>query len=261
MYHSITFGDKNTYDDWKIVPKERPFFAPPSVKTNYVDIPGASSKIDFSEALTGYPLYDNRTGSIEFYILGELEDIERKWYEIYSEITNYVHNRNLRAILEDDPFYFYEGRFSVENYAPGNSASEPRSTITINYDVGPYKWNVERSTDSNWLWDPFSFETGVILSGVFGSIPVTTSYQTINLTHALIGYAPLTPEFIVSTTTNSGMYIKFVNPDLNINMEKRVSDGTTMLYDFVLFGSNSTLSYRTVSGTGTLSVRFREGRL
>ena len=28
------------------------------------------------------------------------------------------------------------------------------SRITIDYDVGPYKWSVLSSTD-DWLWDPF----------------------------------------------------------------------------------------------------------
>ena len=68
MYHSVTFGDKNTWDDWKLVAAERPFVAPPTPKTNMVDIPGASSELDFSEELTGYPTYENRTGSIEFTI-------------------------------------------------------------------------------------------------------------------------------------------------------------------------------------------------
>ena len=29
MYHSLTIGDKNTYDDWNLVPNEFPRFTPP----------------------------------------------------------------------------------------------------------------------------------------------------------------------------------------------------------------------------------------
>ena len=32
MYHSITIGDKNTWDDWKIIPVSRPVVAPPVEK-------------------------------------------------------------------------------------------------------------------------------------------------------------------------------------------------------------------------------------
>ncbi len=40
MYHSITIGNKNTWDDWHLIPATRPLFNPPTVKTNMVNIPG-----------------------------------------------------------------------------------------------------------------------------------------------------------------------------------------------------------------------------
>ena len=66
LYHSITFGDKNTWDDWRLVPASRPLFNPPAQKVKTLDIPGGDGVIDLSQALTGYPVYQNRTGSIEF---------------------------------------------------------------------------------------------------------------------------------------------------------------------------------------------------
>ena len=76
MYHSITFGDKNTWDDWHLIPSSRPLFNPPTPKTKYQDIPGANGKLDLSEALTGYPVYDNRIGSFEFYVMNGYQE----WY-------------------------------------------------------------------------------------------------------------------------------------------------------------------------------------
>ena len=38
MYHSITIGDKNTWDDWHLIPATRPLFHPSliySVLTGY----------------------------------------------------------------------------------------------------------------------------------------------------------------------------------------------------------------------------------
>ena len=40
MYHSITFGSKNTWEDWHLVPTSRPLFLPPKQKKSITDIPG-----------------------------------------------------------------------------------------------------------------------------------------------------------------------------------------------------------------------------
>ena len=153
MYHSVTFGDKNTWDDWHLIPESRPVFLPPETKTNYVDIPGADGKLDLSEALTGEMLYKNRTGSINFYVDNGHED----WTVLYSKIMNYLHGQKMKVWLEDDPYFYYEGRFSVNTW----KSEKARSQITIDYDVAPYKIDIQSSADE-WLWDPFNFEVGVI---------------------------------------------------------------------------------------------------
>ena len=86
MYHSITFGDKNTWDDWHLVPASRPVFLPPDVKTNYIDLPGADGHADATESLTGRVLYKNRTGSIEFYVMNGYDNFLRRYYGNYMEL-------------------------------------------------------------------------------------------------------------------------------------------------------------------------------
>ena len=133
MYHSITFGEKNTWDDWHLVPTSLPVFNPPAQKVKTIDIPGGDGVIDLSQALTGYPVFQNRTGSFEFIVPNGFEPWESgrieqaPWHSVYSEIMDYLHGQSLRAILEDDPEYFYEGRFTV------NSWKSPKdwSRITI----------------------------------------------------------------------------------------------------------------------------------
>ena len=68
MYHSITIGDKNTWDDWHLIPSERPIFLPPDVKTSYIETHSADGSIDLSEDLSGRPLYSDRKGSWDFYV-------------------------------------------------------------------------------------------------------------------------------------------------------------------------------------------------
>ena len=109
MYHSVTFGDKNTWDDWRLVPASRPVFNPPAQKVKTLAIPGGDGVIDLSQSLTGYPVYQNRTGSIEFIVMNDF----KPWHMAYSDIMDFLHGQKLRAVLEDDPEYFYEGRFTV----------------------------------------------------------------------------------------------------------------------------------------------------
>ena len=73
MYHSINFGNKNTWDDWKIVPASRPVFKSPALKKKTIEIPGADGFIDLSESLTGYPVYSNREGSFEFVVMNDFK--------------------------------------------------------------------------------------------------------------------------------------------------------------------------------------------
>ena len=97
MYHSITFGEKNTWDDWHLVPTSRPVFHPPAQKVKTIDVPGGDGVIDLSRALTGYPVYQNRTGSFEFIVPNGFEPWEAgrieqtPWHSVYSDIMDYLH--------------------------------------------------------------------------------------------------------------------------------------------------------------------------
>lgn len=253
MYHSVTFGDKNTWDDWRLVPSSRPVFNPPAQKVKTLDIPGGDGVIDLSQALTRYPVYQNRTGSIEFIVMNDF----KPWHMAYSDIMDYLHGQSMRAILEDDPEYFYEGRFTVNTW----KSEKDWSRIVIDYDVGPYKWSVLSSID-DWLWDPFNFQNGVIRAKLFKNISVGTSTLTRRLEAALLGRAPICPHFIVSTTARRGVHIRFVNPHLGLDITKLLPEGTSQIPEFVFFGdAGATIYMWCDSGSGTVSVDFRQGRL
>jgi len=253
MYHSVTFGNKNTWDDWRLVPSSRPLFNPPAQKTKILEIPGGDGVIDLSQALTGYPVYQNRTGSMEFIVMNGF----KAWYMAYSDIMDYLHGQTMRAILEDDPEHFYEGRFAINSW----KSEKDWSRIVIDYDVGPYKWSTESSID-DWLWDPFNFRTGIIRSALFKNISVNTSMKTRKLDADLFGRAPVCPRFIVTSSARRGVHVRFVNPKLNLDMTKLLPDGTIQVPEFVFFGDQGATIYLWCdSGTGTVSIDFRQGRL
>jgi len=204
MYHSVIFGDKNTWDDWHLVPETRPVINPPEPKFSKVDIPSGDGDLDLTNALSPYTYYNNRTGSIDFIVVNDMYcqvDHEKEWYMRYTEIMNYLHGKKMRMILEDDKQYFYEGRFSVNQW----ESDVHYSKITIDYDVTPYKWNLFSSLD-DWLWDPFNFVTGVIPNPDYKdvSLPgpdhITGELQwvTININRRDIGVAPICPNIHIS---------------------------------------------------------------
>lgn len=76
-------------------------------------------------------MYDNRSGSFEFVV----SESAKSWNVLYSEIANYLHGQYLAAVLEDDPGFYYDGRFSVNQWASNKSFS----LIVINYNVCSFK--------------------------------------------------------------------------------------------------------------------------
>lgn len=246
MYHSITFtvvdglvpkGDKNTWADWFLVPSSRPVFNPPSPKTTYIDIPGSDGHLDMTEALTGDVTYDCRKGSLEFIV----DNWHREWHELYSEIMDYLHGQTIRAVLEDDPAHYYEGRFTVNQWK-----SEPvNSKITIDYIVHPYKFDVWSSIE-DWEWDPFDFESDVVREykdlTVEAQLPLT-----------IVGSRkPVIPEFTVETADGNGLSVEYDGAVYYL------PDGTSKNTHIVIREGETELTFY---GHGTVSIDYRGGGL
>lgn len=237
MYHSITFGDKNTWDDWHLIPATRPVFNPPEIKTHYVDIPGANGQIDLTESLTGYPLCENRTGSIEFYVANGYED----WAVLYSKIMNYLHGKRMRATLEDDRYFYYEGRFEVNKW----TSDKWWSKITIDYDVYPYKKEPNTSIEP-WLWDPFDFEQGIIRDYNALVVDGTLELEILGREEYVV------PKITVDSDDGSGMTVKVGS------ITYELSDGVNVNPNIVVGETNVTLTF---TGNGTVSVNYQGGSL
>lgn len=239
--HGITFISasgisKHTWRDWKIVPTSRPVFSPPTVKKVQVDIPGADGILDMTESLTGEVQYNNRTGSIEFQV-----ENKSSWYDVYSDILDYLHGQQMRAVLDDEHAYYYIGRFSINEW----KSDKYRSKIVMDYDVEPYKMEAFSSLE-DWEWDLFSFETGIIRE--YKNLRVDES-----LTFVIEGRRKsVIPAFIVASDDGTGLKVKFngVNYDL--------PDGTTRVVNIVTKSRKNTLVF---SGNGTVSIDYRGGRL
>lgn len=252
MYHSITIGERNTWSDWHLIPASRPVVNPPPVKTNMIEIPGADGTLDLTESMAGRATFGDRTGSWTFYV----ENGHATWSSVYSSVMGYLHGKQLTCVLEDDPLFYYEGRFSVNQWL----SESWNSKIVINYEVGPYKM-YSLDTGDRWLWDPFNFENGIIRS--FRNMPVR--YGT-PLSVDVIGD---TMEVIPTINANfpTGTYIALSFEGEGYKLQK----GNNVLEDVVIREGTNTLTFRLLlAGSsitpspqlrGTVSIKLIGGRL
>lgn len=131
MYHSITLGTKNTWDDWHLIPKSRPLVNPPALKTIRLEVPGCDGTLDLTFDLSGRSPVAQAVGSWEFIVENGFKD----WSFIYSEIIYHLQGKDMQATLEDDPEHYYYGRFAVNAWR----SEKQFSTIVIDYQVSPFR--------------------------------------------------------------------------------------------------------------------------
>lgn len=292
--------DRNTWEHWRLVPTSRPAIATPNCKTNFVNVPGANGKLDLSQALTRYPLYENRTGTLEFLVMNDF----RNWQEAYTDIMTTLHNKRMICVYEEDPEYYYIGRWTVTPWKTGDNYS----TITLGYDLEPFKYRLFDSQGA-WLWNPFNFDIDMIpeRDGAFNPTIETNSdttpinyaldaavtwllksdefighvetvvddigsgkFELQNTMTSILGTAPVVPRFTITRRADDvpvNVRIKFTNPEA----ARGVDDVDILVTDVIENKEfdNIILTNWTgvnnmglfIQGDGLVSWTFRPGRL
>lgn len=228
----IMFDDeKHTYDDFglRITAINIGF---PSAKTSKIDIPGADGYLDMTDYFG--TRYDTRKLTIEC-------DVEDKnyynWAGRMSQISNYLHGKRRKIVLDWDNGFYYLGRGSCEYDKDNRVYSE----ITLKFECDPYKYDLT-ATDEDWLWDPFDFDEGVIRE--YGN-------QTVDgaLVLTVVGSPmPVVPKIIVS----ADMQVEF-GGELY-----RLKAGENYLPDIEIKEGEHVLTF---TGHGTVTVSYRGGSL
>ena len=143
MYHSVSIGDKNTWEDWRLIPASPPSIVLPPVKKNLVDLPGGNGSIDLTRFLNNTPRYGIREGTWEFVITDQTTMTRAQWGSL---IASYLHGKRFeKIILEDDPEYYYSGMLEVSAVKPGKSFSG----ITISYTIDTFKHRITEFNSEN----------------------------------------------------------------------------------------------------------------
>lgn len=232
MYHSITIGLKNTWDDWRLIPSSRPLVVPPTVKESSLDIPGTNGLLDTTD-MYGRVMYGNRAGSWQFIV----ENDFRPWEEAYSDIMAYVHGQARYVVLEDDPEYYYQGRVKVNQWA----SNKDNSTITFDYNLDPYKYKIAYKSEE-WEWNPLN-PYGSAIDYRMIEVPGTKTITIVGRNEEII------PDIIVTSPM-----------ELTYNDEDYVlTKGHNRPAGLMLTGSAS--NTLTFTGYGIVSIDYRGGVL
>lgn len=149
MINNVTFGDKNTFEDWNIVLTNKTISLP-QAKISKIEIEGADGEIDLSEVLCGEIKFKNRTLKFEFTMLDNYEDFEDK----LTEIANYLQGKKLKIILSNDTTHYYYGRCSIDEF----SCDKRIGKIVINCDCDTWKYDIEETIITKTITDSETFD-------------------------------------------------------------------------------------------------------
>lgn len=232
----------HTYQDFRFYPKEKPIISPPKVKSLTVDIPGADGELDFTQALTGDVHYENRKGIFRYTYLG----LRNAWDAIWHRLLSNFHGQRMKIELDEDPGGYYEGRVFVKD---PQYDQDGKMFVEIEADLEPYKRDTFSSVEP-WLWDPFSFENGVIREYSNIQVNGTTSVQIIG------SKMPVYPDIIVKSGT--GLSVTYPVDTVPKTVSLVTGSNASRTPDFVLRYEIKTLTF---SGNGVVDIDFRGGTL
>ena len=226
----------HSWNDLHLIPATKFIIPPAEIKENMIDIPGRDGFVDLTEVLTNRPVYGKRTGSLEF--MTTANDYE-DWTITLRKMTSYVHGRSLMLLLDDEPGFFYEGRFSVNSW----KSEAQRDKVTVNYELQPYKRTVF-GEDDYWMWDPFSFINGIITSRK--NFRIKESFNMRCPQGDLPGAHPtiILESGELSVSFNGASY--------------PLSSGTNVMSEITFVSGENILAF---TGTGVVSIKYKGGWL
>lgn len=191
--------------------------SPPKVVTKYVDIPGRNGSLDYSQALTGYVVYEDREIELEF----ETETTsEADYMEKTAEIVNLLHGQRKTVVLDSDPEFMWDCRLEVDS----ERKNRRYSVVTVTGTAYSYK---RKTAD-------------------------TVVEQTVTDTATEITCNNLAEPVVPTIETSASMRIQFGGKTHN------VQEGTHTIPDIVFLAGENVL---TVTGPGTIKIKYREGSL
>ncbi|WP_286080618.1 phage tail domain-containing protein [Parablautia intestinalis] len=128
----VFFDTKHSYKDFKLITNSISV-GYPTVKTNYIDVPGRDGSLDLTEALGGIK-YNDRQLEFKFTMLGTNEDAK-------SKIAGFLTQGRKKIILDKDKGYYYLGRCTVNNFKNSGTVAE----LSVTAVCEPYKYHIKET--------------------------------------------------------------------------------------------------------------------
>lgn len=228
---TVTFGTKNSYDDFGLILTDKNIGFP-EPKLEEVDVIGADGVIDLSEVLNDDIKYKTRKLQFTFTVLKG----NKYWASTVADVANYLHGKKLRIQMDFDPAYYYTGRCKINSF----KTSKRLCTITIDAECEPYRLDINGNGEK-WLWDTFSFQNGFIR---VNAVTVNGSLQ-VNLQNQRKIVSP-------TFTCLTAMTVTFDGVTYNLPKGKTQVLGIRLQY-----GTN----YVTFKGNGTVKIEYQGGAL
>ncbi len=109
----------------------------PEIKSAKIPIPGTSHTINLTSALSGDVEYNERTITLKLISVADKDE----YYNVQSELENYLHGQTFQIIFNVDPDYYWVGEVAVTNI----ERTWYGQIFTLTCTVDPYKY--ETHTD------------------------------------------------------------------------------------------------------------------
>lgn len=232
----VKFGTSHSYASWGLRLKSVEITMP-DAKIVTVDVEGMDGVLDLTEAQNGEVCYTNRKLTFVF----DAVDVSyRQWTTLLSKIAYELHGRKKKIILDFDPEYYYTGRCNVRT----TKNNDVKADIVVECDVGPYKMHIA-SDGEEWLWDTFSFKTGIIRKPYSFTIDSAESWQEVRVR----GYEK---NVSVKFQCSAPMEVKY--DDVVYDIAQGDSD-----HDEIILNNGMNTMY--VRGIGTIEITPRGGML
>lgn len=192
--------------------------AAPEVQTSYASVPGGDGYLDLSTALDGEIHYKGREIKLSFETSRRFAG--KNWPELLAQFYELVHGQSLKLCFDEDPDWYYTGRGTATDF----TRSGEKLTLKASVYCQPYKIRKTVSSAASTL---------------------TTADK-------------------VLTLINQG---RKVTPTVEVTAETKItwqgssialSAGTHTVASIRIPTGRSTLSARTTSGTGEITLRWNE---
>ena len=228
----------HTLRNWGLAIGNNNCIGEPKQETFYLDVPGADGFLDYSEALTGRPVFKKR--GIEITLGGQMA--RSRWQSFISTLRILLHGKRVRIVFDDFPGYYWEGRAEVTDF---NRVREIGTFKLRIPQADPYGYSLNDNSTADWLWDPFNFELGVIDDPIHIMLTADSPTAVCTIPHSAV---PFVVSIMVSEIGETGLKMTVDGDDYLLQK------GENRLAELLVSDNDLTLNF---SGIGSLQVNFR----